>query len=42
MVDSLSKWVAEKEKVKAASQAVNNFALTFQTSIDQLYTAWGQ
>jgi|GEM_PF-3295673 hypothetical protein len=42
MVDSLSKWVAEKEKVKAASQAVNNFALTFQTGIDQLYTAWGQ
>ncbi len=42
MTDSLTQWVGQKEKVRAASEAVNNFALTFQTSIDQLYTAWGQ
>ncbi|MGA2199440.1 MAG: hypothetical protein ABSG45_05830 [Nitrososphaerales archaeon] len=42
MTDSLTQWVGQKDKVKAASAAVDNFALTFQTSIDQLYTAWGQ
>ena len=42
MIDSLTLWVTRKESVKTASQAVNDFALRFQASIDQLYTAWGQ
>jgi hypothetical protein len=42
MMDTLSTWVSQKEKVGAASAAVNGFAVSFQTSIDQLYTAWGQ
>jgi hypothetical protein len=42
MVGSLTGWVEKTEEVRAASDAVNQFALTFQNSIDQLYTAWGQ
>jgi hypothetical protein len=42
MISSLADWTTKTDKVQEASDAVNQFALTFQRSIDQLYTAWGE
>ena len=42
MIGSLGDWATRTEKVRIASSAVDQFALSFQRSIDQLYTAWGE
>jgi hypothetical protein len=42
MVETLSLWAKDKSRVRNASYMVKTFADTFETSIDQLYTAWGQ
>ena len=43
MVDSLTKWWTDDPKrMLTAGKALDDFATTFQASIDRLYTAWGQ
>ena len=42
MMGSLSDWATKTDDVRKASDAVDQFALSFQRSIDQLYTAWGE
>jgi hypothetical protein len=42
MIGSLGDWATKTDEVQTASNAVNQFALAFQRSVDQLYTAWGE